>query len=367
MKKIILTASSDLNHDRRMLRIAKAVGDLGFEVLLLGRHLPSSSKLSEQPFFQKRLKCFFHKGKLFYLEFQLRLFFFLLFSKYDVGWAADLDTALPHLLMKKLKGKPWVYDAHEYFTEVPELQGRPWSKRVWEMVAGFCIPSCDFAVTVGVSLAEVLSKRYRKNFLVLRNLPFLQKDSAVKELGSCSGAPILLYQGALNVGRGLPELLEVLLLLPDLNLWLAGEGDLSATLRQKCKELGLERRVRFWGYVSPIELPALATKATLGLDLLDTSSLNYYYSLSNKSMDYLQAGLPSLEMDFPEYRKLHEAWGVYELVSDLEPDTIAKAVCNLLEDEGKYHRLSANALRAARHLCWEEEKEKLQFLCVYLS
>lgn len=367
MPEIVLTATSDLTGDQRMQRIAAALSEMGYGVLLLGRVLHDSEPLSNRAYKQKRLKCFFRKGKLFYLEFQLRLFFFLLFQRHDLGWAADLDTVLPHWLLKKLEGKPWVYDAHEYFTEVPELRGRPFTKRVWAFVANLCIPDCCSAVTVGEALAEVLSGRYGRPFYVLRNLPVLNggKEGGDETPGSLvrktiPEKPVLLYQGALNEGRGLPELLQAVKALPEVELWLAGRGDLSVALRQMVEEEGLNERVRFFGHLPPERLSDLTKTATLGLDLLDASSLNYYYSLSNKSMDYLRAALPSVEMDFPEYRRLHEQWGVYVLLPDLEVSHIVETIRSLLADERRYAQLSEKAARAALALNWEREQKVLQ-------
>ncbi len=362
MHRMVLTATTDLHNDQRMRRIAGSLTELGCEVLLVGRELPSSPLLSGQKYKQKRLKCFFHKGVLFYLEFQLRLFFFLLFHPYDLAWAADLDTALPHWLMKRLRAKPWIYDAHEYFTEVPELQGRHLTKRIWEAVARLVIPDCNGAVTVGQTLAEVLSARYGRPFGVLRNLPSVADDKRAMQFirKSIPEHPILLYQGALNLGRGLPELITAMKSLPTARLWLAGEGDLSLALRQMVEAEGLEERVQFFGRLSAEKLSKLTQTATLGLDLLDASSLNYYYSLSNKSMDYLQAALPSLEMNFPEYRRLHEKYGVYVLLDELSPHSIAEAVRKLLSDEKLYAQLSENAANAAAYLNWENEKGRVR-------
>jgi hypothetical protein len=39
--------------------------------------------------------------------------------------ANDLDTLLPAFIAAKLKRKKLVYDAHEFFTQVPELIHRP--------------------------------------------------------------------------------------------------------------------------------------------------------------------------------------------------------------------------------------------------
>jgi hypothetical protein len=77
--------------------------------------------LTPQAFKQKRLNCFFEKGFLFYTEYNLRLFFFLLFQKADIICAIDLDTILPVYFVTALKKQKRVYDAHELFTEQKEV------------------------------------------------------------------------------------------------------------------------------------------------------------------------------------------------------------------------------------------------------
>ena len=76
-------------------------------------------------------------------------------------------------------------------------------------------------------------------------------------------------------------------------LWLVGEGDLSVKLRELVKSYKLDQKVKFKGYLKPTELPEITAKATIGLNLLENTSLNYYYSLANKAFDYIQAEIPA--------------------------------------------------------------------------
>ena len=124
MKKILFTVTTDLNYDQRMQRICSALSDEGFDVKLIGRNLSNSPPLNQTNFKQKRLSCYFNKGKFFYIEFNIRLFFYLLFQKTDVICGIDLDSILPSYFISKLRGKKFVYDAHEYFTESANLINR---------------------------------------------------------------------------------------------------------------------------------------------------------------------------------------------------------------------------------------------------
>ncbi|RZK47358.1 MAG: glycosyltransferase [Hymenobacter sp.] len=200
----------------------------------------------------------------------------------------------------------------------------------------------------------------------MRNVP-INKEQVTKSKeqvgGSKPEAPILLYQGALNVGRGLAQLLEAMPLVPA-RLVVCGEGDCSAELRAQAARLGLlaSGQVEFKGYVLPAELRQLTAQATVGIMLLENTGLSYYYSLANKFFDYVQAGIPQLCIDFPEYRALNEQHEVAALVPDLAPAALAAALACLLpqgQPGDYYQRLTENCRLARREWSWQEEEKVL--------
>jgi hypothetical protein len=101
-----------------------------------------------------RMKLLFEQGPQFYLFFNIRLFFVLLFRKVDVLLVNDLDTLLPNYLISKLKGIPLIYDSHELFCEVPELQANPTKKRIWEWLEKRIVPHLKYCLTVNQSIAD---------------------------------------------------------------------------------------------------------------------------------------------------------------------------------------------------------------------
>lgn len=364
MAKIICTVTNDLSYDQRMIRICSSLAKAGYEVVLIGRQLPGSIPLQQQIFQQKRITCRFNKGKLFYLEYNLRLFILLFQHPFDLLCAVDLDTLLPTFLWSRFRQKPLVYDAHEYFTEVPEVVDRPLTKAIWSTLARLIIPRLHHAYTVGPGLARILSARYGIPFAVIRNLP--ESTRPTRHLPASSlpsqrpDAFILLYQGALNQGRGIETAIQALQLLPpSVQLWLVGEGDLSSWLRQMTRELGLTNRVHFLGYRQPLELASITPQADLGLNLLENKGLSYYYSLANKCFDYIQAGLPAIHMDFPEYRALHEEYPAFLLLPDLNPANLAQMIEQLRNNPQQLHSLHNQCQKAARHLTWEQEAPHL--------
>jgi glycosyltransferase involved in cell wall biosynthesis len=360
IKKILFAVTTDLNYDQRMQRICHSLQQAGYGVTLVGRQWPVSRPLQPQSYAQHRLQCFFHSGKFFYLEFNLRLAFYLIRRRDDAYGAIDLDTALPVYGKAFFSGKPFVYDAHEYFPETPEVVRRPWVKAAWQALERFVVPRTTLAYTVSNSLARLFTARYQVPFALVRNIPLLKPAVPGRSLPAAlliPDKPFILYQGAVNEGRGLAELLQAMDQV-DMPLLICGEGGLLEALKIQVQQAGLGQRVTFTGYVLPADLEVITSRAFIGIMLLADAGKSYYYSLANKFFDYIQAGIPQLLPDFPEYQVLNARYEV-GLFCDLSPERIARALNQLISDPALHHRITQNCLRARRELCWQEEEKKL--------
>ncbi len=170
-KTLLFTVTNDLTYDQRMHRICGTLAAHGYSVTLVGRALPHSIALEDKPFQQVRLRCRFQKGFLFYAEYNLRLFLFLMKTPCDAVCSIDLDTLPAGCLATLLRRKRRMFDAHEYFTQVPEVVGRPAVQFFWEMVARLCLPFYRHAYTVGSGLAKIFEEKYGVQFEVVRNVP----------------------------------------------------------------------------------------------------------------------------------------------------------------------------------------------------
>ena len=81
MKRIYFTVTNDLTYDQRMQRICTSLAENGYEVTLVGYNKPTSLPFVNKKYKQKRIHCWFLKGKSFYTEYNVRLFLYLLFKK----------------------------------------------------------------------------------------------------------------------------------------------------------------------------------------------------------------------------------------------------------------------------------------------
>lgn len=355
-KRIVFTVTNDLSYDQRMQKICRSLCAAGYEVTLVGRERNQSIPLSQEPYKQVRLHCFFEKGKLFYAAYNLRLFFYLLFTPADVVGAIDLDTIMPCYLAGRLKGARLTYDAHEYFTEVPEVVRRPGIQRIWKWIEKTFVPRFDVCYTVSDGLAHLFYKQYGKRFEVIANFPVYKRDSTRQP--DTAERNFILYQGALNEGRGLEHVLEAMKHL-NITLKLAGEGDLSNVLRKQAAHPALQGKVEFLGFVKPAQLHQLTAQARIGLHVSENKGLSYYHSLSNKFLDYVHAGVPVLCTSFPEYEKINSRYEVALMIKNSTPEEIRTGLELLLNDLALYERLQKNCKVCARHLNWQEEEKKL--------
>jgi glycosyltransferase involved in cell wall biosynthesis len=353
VKKLVFTVTNDLSYDQRMQRICCSLADAGYDVLLVGRKLKTSLPFTKTNFHQHRLNCWFNKGKLFYSEFNIRLFFFLLFRKMDCICAIDLDTILPCYYVSKLKGVKRVYDAHEYFSQLEEVVSRPSIYRFWKKMEKKMIAKFKNGYTVCDSLAEEFRKNYNANYKVVRNVPLLIESNE-----QMRSEDVILYQGAVNKGRGLAKLV---LAMKNVNakLWVCGNGNFMEEMKAVVEANDLAAKVIFFGMLPPAELKKRTAQAYVAVNPFERTGLNQYLSLSNKFFDYIHAGIPQVTMNYPEYKKINDQFKIAGLIDDLDPDSIATAINRLINNKELYLQLKQNCLAAKQEFNWQKEKDRL--------
>jgi len=360
-RRIILVVTNDLTGDQRLHRVASTLADAGWDVLLVGRLRKASQPLAPRPYATHRMKLWAERGKLFYIEYAVRLWWFLLFRRASVLTANDIDTLLPITAVSLVRRIPVVLDCHEFFTEVPELVHRPLTRRLWRCVERLCVPFVRRISTVNAPLAQQLEARYGKPVAVVRNVPFRRPAPPPRTAPGAQNPPVrIVYQGAVNVGRGLDMLLEAAAQRPHWQVWVIGGGDVLPEVQAQARVLGLgDDRVRFFGHLPFDQLPPLTRQADVGVSLEADLGANYRYCLPNKLFDYLQAGLPVVVTPLPVMADLVQQYGCGVVLPDRTVPHLLAALDALLADAPRYHALHTAALAAAQDLCWERERHAL--------
>ncbi|MGA2824455.1 MAG: glycosyltransferase, partial [Bacteroidales bacterium] len=194
------------------MKIAGTVSSLGCDITIIGRRSGDCCNSDSVPFRTKRFRMIFKRGFFFYKFFNIRLFVFLIFHKYDILVSNDLDTLLPNFLVSKLKRLPLIYDSHEYFTGVPEIQNRPFVKWVWKSIEKSIFPYLKHVMTVSDAIALQYEKEYGRKPVTVRNcsmkteqiIPFLRKELEVNP----DHLLLILKGTGINADRGGVELID---------------------------------------------------------------------------------------------------------------------------------------------------------------
>jgi glycosyltransferase involved in cell wall biosynthesis len=358
--KICISVTNDVYTDQRLDRTVRSLVKAGYAVQVIGRKRNSGDAATTYSCPVKRFHLLFTKGPLFYAEYNFRLFALLLFIKVDILLACDLDTLVANFFAARLRGKVLVYDSHEYFTEVPELVGRPGTKKIWEIIERNILPHIRYAYTVSQSIANAYRLKYGIRMEVICNYPYrrnpaLQPDFTLKR----ENENIILYQGSVNMGRGLELAILAMKYIENARLVIIGDGDILSDLMKLSDNANLSARVSFCGRVPIHNLFLYTLQADLGISLEEDLGLNYRYALPNKLFDYIQAGIPVLVSDLPEMSAVVKKYNIGKTIRTTDPRELATCFWSMLNNTSERKHWKDNLLTAAEQLCWEKEESRM--------
>ena len=348
-------------NDQRVKKVCDTLTKNNFDITLVGRQFQHSSNINRS-YSLVRFKLIFNKGALFYMEYNLRLFFFLLYRRFDIYHSNDLDTLLPMWLTAFIFNKKLVYDSHEYFLGVPEIQNRYFVKKVWSLIESFIFPKLKYVFTVNESISDLYFKDYKVRPLVVRNLPnkrSLIKVKTKKDLGLPNNKKLVILQGAgINIDRGAEELLEAISLQDDFFLSVVGNGDVIDKLKKRCGQPDLVKKVLFVPTLEYNQMMQFTLNSDVGVSLDKNNNINYQFSLPNKIFDYAKAEIPFVSTNLVEIRKITEKFHIGVLISSLNPESIIEGLNKAIALKEDKNFIS-NVTKMNSTLNWENESISL--------
>jgi glycosyltransferase involved in cell wall biosynthesis len=363
MKRAILSVTNDLYTDPRVDKVALFLTKKGVDVTLVGRCYGDSPTLAKRPYKTKRLRLLFRRNWIFYAEYNLRLFFYLLFKKCDILIANDLDTLLPNYLVSKWRRKKLVYDSHEYFCGELSVVSNPVAHKVWSAIERFCFPKLKTVITVSQSIVDQYEKEYGIRPYLVRNIPPANTFTVTatrQSLGMPDDKTVLLMQGnSINECRGGEEIVQAMTSLPNCHLFIVGNGTVIPKLQEMTASLNLQDRITFKPRQTPENLFNYTALADIGLSLDKDVSANAHFSLPNKIFEYINAGTPLVVSNLPERERIVKHYNVGLVAESVTPEAVVAAV-KALCDPVLLAQCQENCKIAARELTWEDEEKVLE-------
>ncbi len=362
LKQIYFSVTNDLTGDQRVHRIISSLLKPGIHIHLIGRRFRNSLNISEGTYKTYRFNMVFNKGFLFYAFYNIRLFIYLLTrKKIDILVANDLDTLAPNYLVSCIRKTHLVYDSHEYFTESPELLNREFVKNFWLWLEKKMVPDLEYAYTVSHSIATEYQEKYGTEFKVIRNFPNkIKKIQFISLPFIPGGKKVLIYQGSLNIGRGLELIIEAFKDIQDVLFLIVGDGPNRKKLEQCVINTNLSDKVYFIGKVPVDKLDSITVQADGGISFEEDMCLNYRYSLPNKLFDYIHAQVPVLVSALPEMARIVQSYKIGIIAYERDIEHIREYIKELLFNIKKREVWKKNLVKAAQELSWEKEEAKVQ-------
>jgi glycosyltransferase involved in cell wall biosynthesis len=363
-KRVIVSVISDLVTDQRVHKVCLTLHEAGYEVVLIGSRTGKSLPLSPRAYRAGRIRMLFHKKVFRYAEFNTRLFFRLLFTRGDIFLGNDLDALPAVWLAARMKGRPVVYDTHEYWLGMPELEGRDRVKNVWRRIEAFLVPRVPYMYTICDSFCELYRKDYGKTLRAVRNVPYKAIAGIDRplppEVGNRlpEGKHFLLFQGAgINPERGVEELVMAMEFLDParFHLVIIGAGDIFHKIEAMITDRQLADRITILPKVPFEVLRALTRRADLGLSLDKPTNINHIYGLPNKIFDYLHSGVPVLVSRLIELEKIVNKYDVGAFIDNHQPAHIAARIGEVFRDPARMESWKKNTEKVRDELNWEKE------------
>jgi glycogen synthase len=303
----------------------------------------------------------------------------------EIYHAHDLDTLPAAASLARRHRARLVYDSHELFVDhlepEPDASPSPRLSRLKQRIArdNFArlertlIVDADAVIMVSDASAAELASRYgiARPTIVLNTPRYSDlsagSDYLRRRLGVSAEQRLLLLQGGILVGRGLPELVQSLPLLPDdYHLVFLGFnlGTYQEPIRREIRRLRLESRVYLLDALPPEQLGQATASADVGILLLAGHNKNHQLTLPNKLFEYMMAGLPFIANDRPAVGRIVRETGAGLTIPAITPAAIASGVRDVLDDPIRYQTMRQAGLRAAREK-YNWERQAAQLLALY--
>lgn len=356
MKTIFVCVSNDVYNDNRVRKTCHSLSEFGLRVHLLCLKSKYNQGQKQTDFVLHPIKRVFKKNFPYYAELNIRIFFTLLFKRLDIIWANDLDTLLGCFIVGKLRRKPIIFDSHEMFCQVAELQDNPKAQKVWLCLEKFMLPKLKYVITVCNPIKDYFKNNYNIEAKVVRNIPLQNKETEVKNFPM--EEKIIVWQGATNIDRSLED---IVLAMKDIDakLYIMGSGDVIKNLEKIVSENNLKNKVILTGRLTFEQMMSYTKRASIGLSLDRPTNENYRISLPNKIFEYINTATPIVCTPLPEIKNIVEKYNVGCFINEPTKENISKTLNSILNNNELLQTFSNNSIIAQKELSWENEQETI--------
>lgn len=283
----------------------------------------------------------------------------------DVWHGHDLLGLFVADRLRASRGGKLVYDSHELYLEAGSAARLPRLARLaLARLERSAARHADGVITVNVSIARELRRRYGVEAEVVMNCPRLQDpvtDHRLRDAYALGDRPVVMYHGALSPDRGVEQIVEARAALPDRTaIVLLGDGPLAGRYEEG-RRTEHEAELFIHPAVPVDELRHWVADADVGVIAFQPVDRNNVLGTPNKLFEYFESGVPVVVSDFPEMRRIVEETGAGTVCDPQDVPALARAIVELLgaAPGDKARRRSAARLAAVTSYNWAAQSQIL--------
>ena len=384
IKNIIILLDGPIKNDGRVRRVIESLSSINKIFLYY-----VNGEESDKSIFNENCKLFTFNmvNKWIYKN----LFFNKCFSemenellkfneKIDIIYCNDYPLLATAIRLKNLHpNSKLYYDSHEIYIETinqffplkgwKKSYGIPLvyiNKLYHSLLETSQVKNIDLLITVCDNFKFYFEKKYNlSNITVVRNCP--TKNIEVNNnnnnfdlLNISKNDFIILYQGALNNGRGIEKLFESSVYFESqIKFIIIGEGPNYKMYKQNASLMKYDN-IYFLGKIAFEKLLDYTSHAHLGLLLIQSINESKKLTLPNKIFEYMTASIPVLSNNLPEATSIINECNCGFIIDDSDPKDIANTINNLSRRKEDLKILGENGRKAyEQKYNWENEIEKL--------
>lgn len=259
----------------------------------------------------------------------------------DIVHAHDLDTLLQGVIISKLTGARLVYDSHEIYSSMVEMDV---PKRVaggLDRLESTLVRGCDLVLVANQPVAEHFRGRTSAPIIVVMNA--MEIGKVIPGQSGKHGDLRLFYGGSLEPKRYILELLDFVKGDRRLYLRIAGSGRYEENVVRASKECA---RIQFLGYISQERIVEETLNSDIVFSMLDSTNKNYRIATPVKLLEAMALGRPIIVSRGTLAGDIVEREGCGISTSWSEPE-VRSTIESLLDPEIRT-KMGARGLEAAR-------------------
>jgi glycosyltransferase involved in cell wall biosynthesis len=308
---------------------------------------------------------------LIFLRFAWRSALLALKGDYDLLFATStpLTAALPGILARWVRRKPFVFEVRDLWPELPKALGmrNPFLLSGMSLLEWLAYKSCSAAVALSPGIVEGIRRRAEKDLPVtmIPNgcdldifRPELRQDLSLE--GIAAGDFVAGFTGAHGVANGLDAVLDTAAVLlrrgqTHIKFAFIGDGREKQRLRERASHEKLLNCL-FYPPMRKADLARVIASLGCGLMVLKNVPAFYYGTSPNKFFDYVAAGIPVVN-NYPGWlAEMIEREKCGVVVPPGDPERFADTLQSLASDPETCRRMGT----AARNLAGRQfAREKL--------